>query len=65
MLFISFDQTIQLFDVDEKIKVSDFEETLIHQLGLILKNYLKNKMSTSPWKNFPLKNYNLILVTKL
>ena len=41
LLFISFDQTIQLFDVDEKIKVSDFEETLIHNWSLILKNYLK------------------------
>lgn len=41
LLFISFDQTIQLFDVDEKIQVSDFEETLIHNWSLILKNYLK------------------------
>ena len=42
ILFISFDQTIQLFDIDEKIKVSDFEENLIHNWSVILKNYLKS-----------------------
>ena len=41
LLFISFDQTIQLFDSDETIKVSDFEESLIHNWSIILKNYLK------------------------
>ena len=41
LLFISFDQTIQLFDTDETIKVSDFEESLIHNWSIILKNYLK------------------------
>lgn len=41
LLFISFDQTIQLFDSDETIKISDFEESLIHNWSIILKNYLK------------------------
>ena len=41
LLFISFDQTIQLFDSEETIKVSDFEESLIHNWSIILKNYLK------------------------
>ena len=40
-LFISFNQAIQMFDVDEKVKVSDFEELLIHNWSTILKNYLK------------------------
>ena len=40
-LFISFNQAIQMFDIDEKIKVSDFEELLIHNWSIILKNYLK------------------------
>ena len=30
LLFISFDQTIQLFDSEENIKVADFEDMLIH-----------------------------------
>ena len=41
MLFISFDQTIQLFDSEENIKVADFEDMLIHNWSIILKNYLK------------------------
>lgn len=41
LLFISFNQTIQLFDDDENIKVSDFEDFLIHNWSIILKNYLK------------------------
>ena len=41
-LFISFNQSIQMFDSDENIKVSEFEETLIHNWSIILKNYLKN-----------------------
>ena len=41
LLFISFDQTIQLFDSDETVKVSDFEDSLIHNWSIILKNYLK------------------------
>ena len=41
LLFISFDQTIQLFDSDESIKVGDFEDMLIHNWSIILKNYLK------------------------
>jgi hypothetical protein len=42
-LFISFNQSIQMFDSDEKIKISDFEELLIHNWSTILKNYLKTK----------------------
>ena len=41
LLFISFNQTIQLFDTDEKIKASDFEDFLVHNWSIILKNYLK------------------------
>ena len=41
LLFISFDQTIQLFDSEENIKVADFEDMLIHNWSIILKNYLK------------------------
>jgi predicted phage tail protein len=41
LLFISFDQTIQLFDSEESIKVADFEDMLIHNWSIILKNYLK------------------------
>ena len=41
LLFISFDQTIQLFDSEESIKVTDFEDMLIHNWSIILKNYLK------------------------
>jgi len=40
-LLISFNQTMQMFDVDEKIKFSDFEELLIHNWSIILKNYLR------------------------
>lgn len=40
-LFISFDQTMQLFDADDNIKVSEFEDSLIHNWSIILKNYLK------------------------
>ena len=43
-LFISFNQSIQMFDSDENIKVSEFEETLIHNWSIILKNYLKNNV---------------------
>ena len=60
LLFISFDQTIQLFDSEENIKVADFEDMLIHNWSIILKNYLKNNMSNSPWKKFSteqLQNY--------
>ena len=60
MLFISFDQTIQLFDSEENIRVADFEDMLIHNWSIILKNYLKNNMSNSPWKKFSteqLQNY--------
>ena len=42
-LFISFNQSMEMFDMDEKIKASDFEELLIHNWSTILKNYLKNK----------------------
>jgi hypothetical protein len=41
LLFISFDQTFQLFDSDEKIKVADLEESLMHNWSIILKNYIK------------------------
>ena len=41
LLFISFDQTIQLFDSEENIRVADFEDMLIHNWSIILKNYLK------------------------
>ena len=41
LLFISFDQTIQLFDSEESIKVAEFEDMLIHNWSIILKNYLK------------------------
>jgi hypothetical protein len=41
LLFISFDQTIQLFDSEESVKVADFEDMLIHNWSIILKNYLK------------------------
>ena len=41
LLFISFDQTIKLFDSEENIKVADFEDMLIHNWSIILKNYLK------------------------
>ena len=40
-LLISFNQTMQMFDVNEKIKFSDFEELLIHNWSIILKNYLR------------------------
>lgn len=41
LLFVSFNQTFQLFDVDDKIKVSDMEDALLHNWSIILKNYLK------------------------
>ena len=31
----------QLFDVEDKIKVSDLEDVLLHNWSIILKNYLK------------------------
>ena len=41
LLFVSFNQTFQLFDVEDKIKVSDLEDVLLHNWSIILKNYLK------------------------
>lgn len=41
LLFVSFNQTFQLFDADDKMKVSDIEDVLLHNWSIILKNYLK------------------------
>jgi hypothetical protein len=41
LLFVSFNQTFQLFDIEDKIKVSELEDALLHHWSIILKNYLK------------------------
>jgi hypothetical protein len=41
ILFVSFNQTFQLFDSDEKMKVADLEDSLMHNWSIILKNYIK------------------------
>jgi hypothetical protein len=42
-MLISFHQSLQLFDTEEKIDFKDLEEILNENWSIILKNYLKRE----------------------